>query len=186
MRRTYRSMSASELCAAAYHEAGHAVVGMILGRRIKQVEIGRPNSGAAGGVEFDEGAPALWSRKKSPHSRRLLRREVKIAWAGLLAENRYIGHSKLDGTEREDAKLIMWALRRMAKSRSSQESLGSELCVQCEILLDAHWRLVHNVAQRLLQVRALERKELLSMRRAHLATLKKCQVVSSKGRRSSP
>lgn len=80
---------------AAYHEAGHAVVALLLGIRIVEVRIDHRQPGAGQTVLHSlESARELWTSTPSPWARSLnceQRRAVVVALAGPLAEARFLG-----------------------------------------------------------------------------------------------
>ena len=71
-----------QLVATAYHEAGHAVVALALGRVVHRVSI-LPNRDTLGQCEFRKG-----TRKKSHDE---LETEILIALAGMAAEAKHTG-----------------------------------------------------------------------------------------------
>lgn len=132
----------SSLSATAYHEAGHAVVALALGRAVQRVSI-LPGRGWLGRCEFQKGRvqPSVdW-----------LEREILISLAGAAAEARHTGAYAWDGAIAD-----LRAVRRLAVQRASErqaERLERRLLAKVEHLLDqaGHWQAVELIATELLR-----------------------------------
>ena len=128
--------------ATAYHEAGHAVVALALGRPVHQVSI-LPNSVRLGACEFRKGAsrtPDDW-----------LEREILIAFGGIAAEARHTGHYAWDGAARDQQYVRRLAVQRAGERQA--ERLERRLLAKAEHLLaqEGHWRAVELIAADLIQ-----------------------------------
>ena len=128
--------------ATAYHEAGHAVVALALGRPVHHVTI-RPDREYLGTCEFRK--PAFRP------SEDWLEREILIALGGLAAEARHTGSYAWDEAGR-DRKFV----RRLAVQRAGErgaERLERRLLAKAEHLLsrEEHWRAVELIATELLR-----------------------------------
>lgn len=129
--------------AVAYHEAGHAVVALALGRPVHRVSV-RPSEQWLGRCEFQKGT---WRRSQDP-----VETEILIMLAGLAAESRHSGRYAWDGAERD-----LWAVRELTERRASGtkqfERLERRLLDKTEHLLDQPglWPAVEAIAAELLQ-----------------------------------
>ena len=123
--------------ATAYHEAGHAVIALALGRPIRRVSI-LPDREHLGVCEFGKGAfrpTEDW-----------LEREILIALAGIAAEARHTGNYAWDGAARDQQ-----YVRRLSEQRAGErraERLERRLLAKAEHLLadEGHWRAVELIA----------------------------------------
>jgi ATP-dependent Zn protease len=128
--------------ATAYHEAGHAVVALALGRPVHQVSI-LPNSEHLGRCDFRKGA--------FRPSEDWLEREILIALGGLAAEARFTGDYAWEGAGRDRQYVRRLAVQRAGERQA--ERLERRLLAKAEHLLtrDGHWRAVELIAAELLQ-----------------------------------
>lgn len=148
--------------ATAYHEAGHAVIALVLGRSVQRVSI-RAKEQTLGRCEFQKGRPRP--------SDDWLEREILISLAGLAAEARYSGHYAWGGAARDLQNVAMLARQRAGEKQA--ERLQKRLLAKVEHLLSqpATWRAVELIAQELI------RSETISGRAAvHLLEQGKAQV----------
>jgi hypothetical protein len=127
--------------ATAYHEAGHAVVALVLGRPVHRVSV-LPNRDRLGQCEFGKGV--------FRPSEDWVEREAMISLAGLAAEARHTGTY---GWEEADRDLRF--VRKLVLQRSSEraaERLERRLLAKVENLLadEGHWRAVELIAAELL------------------------------------
>lgn len=130
------------LTATAYHEAGHAVIALALGRSVQRVSI-MPGCGWLGRCEFQKG--------RVRPTEDWLEREILIALAGAAAEARHTGAYAWDGAV-DDLRTV----RRLAVQRASErqaERLERRLMAKVEHLLDqaGHWQAVELIAAELLR-----------------------------------
>lgn len=142
------SASAFALKATAYHEAGHAVMAMILGRAVQKVTIvpGQSHLGAQrlGACHLQKG--------KSRSSHDFLEDEVMILLAGMVAESQITGQYCQQGAA-QDLRFV----RRMLQSRNEGEKqiqrLEKRLLSKTEHhLLDAaQWQAVETIARELIR-----------------------------------
>ena len=126
--------------AVAYHEAGHAVAALALGRPVQHVSVvaDRQNLGKC---EFDKGV--------FRPSEDWVEREILISLAGLAAEARYTGRYAWGGAARD-----LQFVRRLAGERAGErraERLERRLLAKVEHLLaqEGHWRAVELIAAEL-------------------------------------
>lgn len=132
----------SDVIATAYHEAGHAVIALALGREVQRVSI-LPGRGWLGRCEFKKG--------RVRPSEDWLEREILISLAGAAAEARHTGAYAWEGAIAD-----LRAVRRLAVQRASErqaEKLESRLMAKVEHLLNqaGHWRAVELIAAELLR-----------------------------------
>ena len=132
----------SDVIATAYHEAGHAVIALALGRAVQRVSI-LPGRGWLGRCEFKKG--------RVRPSEDWLEREILISLAGAAAEARHTGAFAWDGASAD-----LRAVRRLAVQRASErqaERLERRLMAKVEHLLNqaGHWRAVELIAAELLR-----------------------------------
>src|SRR5438045_168987 len=128
--------------ATAYHEAGHAVVALALGRPVHQVSI-LPAMEHVGTCQF---------RKGSRHpSEDWLEREILIALGGVAAEARQSGAYAWDAAGKDRQYVRRLAVERAGESRA--ERLERRLLSKAEHLLarEGHWRAVELIAAELLR-----------------------------------
>jgi ATP-dependent Zn protease len=128
--------------ATAYHEAGHAVVALALGRPVHRVSI-LPNSERLGQCEFRKGL-----QKRSED---FIETEILISLAGMVAEARHTGRYDHGGADRD-----LRYVRKLALERASDRAvdrLERRMLAKTEYLLsdDANWRAVEQIAAELLK-----------------------------------
>jgi ATP-dependent Zn protease len=128
--------------ATAYHESGHAVVALILGRPVQRVSI-LPDSQRLGVCEFGKGVVRP--------SEDWLEREILISLGGIAAEARFTGNYHWDGAARDQQYVQRLAVQRAGERRAGR--LQRRLLAKVEHLLadDAHWRAVEIIAAELLR-----------------------------------
>jgi len=127
----------------AYHEAGHAVVALILGRPVVQVSV-LPDRENLGVCEFGK-APVRPSED-------WLEREMLISLGGVAAEAKFTGTYDWGAAGRDLRYVRQLAVRRAGESRA--ERLERRLLAKAEHLLadDFHWRAVELIATELLRL----------------------------------
>lgn len=126
----------------AYHEAGHAVVALTLGRDVHRVSI-LPNQTRLGQCELKKGVkvPKDW-----------LETEVLILLAGVAAEGRISGRYCWDGASRDLRHARALTESRAGNARQA-ERLERRWLDKVEFLLDApeNWLAVEMLAQDLVE-----------------------------------
>jgi ATP-dependent Zn protease len=129
--------------ATAYHEAGHAVVALILGRPVQRVSI-LPDRERLGVCEFGKGV--------FRPSEDWLEREILIALAGIAAEARFTGNYAWDAAARDQQYVRRLAEQRAGESRA--ERLQRRLLAKAEHLLadEGSWRAVELIVAELLHL----------------------------------
>jgi ATP-dependent Zn protease len=129
--------------ATAYHEAGHAIVALALGRPIHRVTI-LADRERLGNCAFGK---AVFRPSED-----WLEREALIALAGLAAEARFTGAYELDGAARDRQYVAGLALQRTGDARKA-ERFERRLLSKAEYLLgrEENWRAVERLAAELLR-----------------------------------
>jgi ATP-dependent Zn protease len=132
--------------ATAYHEAGHAVIALILGRPVQRVSI-LPDREHLGHCEFGKGV--------FRPSEDWLEREMLIALGGIAAEARHTGEYAWSGAARDQRYVHELAVQRAGERRA--ERLQRRLLAKAEHLLaqEGHWRAVELIAAALLRFGAI-------------------------------
>ncbi len=125
----------------AYHEAGHAVIALALGRTIHKVSV-LPNRERMGEVRFSKGAKPTddWAE-----------REILIALGGMAAEAQHTGTYAMDEAT-QDLRFV----RRLALERKSErqvERYEQRMLDKVEYMLadEGNWRAVKLIAAELLK-----------------------------------
>ncbi len=128
--------------ATAYHEAGHAVVALALGRPVQRVSI-LPDRVRLGHCEFKKG--------KFRPSEDWLEREILIALGGIAAEARLTGDYAWDGAAHDHRYVSGLAVQRAGARQSAR--LIQRLLAKAEHILghESNWRAVEFIAAELLQ-----------------------------------
>ena len=126
----------------AYHEAGHAVIAIALGRSVQRVSI-LPKLQTLGRCEFQKGKPRP--------TEDWLEREILISLAGLAAEARHTGQYSWAGATQD-----LQSVQRLAVMRAGErhyERLQKRLLAKVEHMLERPelWRAVELIASELLK-----------------------------------
>lgn len=131
----------------AYHEAGHAVMALIVGRDIHRVSI-LPNTTRLGACELKKG--------RSKPSRDMLEDEILILLAGVAAEGRLTENYNWSGGS-QDLKQVTYLIESRAASERQAERLRRRMLDKAEYLLDdsAHWEAVRAIAKQLLESKTI-------------------------------
>jgi hypothetical protein len=128
----------------AYHEAGHAVMALALGRPVDCVSI-RPSREHLGICEFGK---AVFRPSED-----WLEREILISLAGLAAEARHTGDYCWEAADRDRDFAADLALQRAGSERKAQRLLRRLLSKAEHILnQDANWETVERLAAELLRL----------------------------------
>ena len=132
--------------ATAYHEAGHAVIALALGRSIQRVSI-LPGREWLGRCEF--------RKERVRPTEDWLEREILIALAGLAAEARHTGQYAWDGAAQD-----LRTVRRLSVQRAGErqaERLQRRLLAKVDHLLvqEENWQAVELIAVELLRCETL-------------------------------
>jgi ATP-dependent Zn protease len=140
--------------ATAYHEAGHAVLALILGRPVQLVSI-LPDREHLGVCEFGKGVYRP--------SEDWLEREILIALGGIAAEARLTGVYAWDAAGRDQQYVQRLAVQRAGERRA--ERLQRRLLAKAEHMLAKaeHWLAVELIATELLREREISGRTALHL-----------------------
>ena len=137
-----------QLTATAFHEAGHAVMALTVGRRIQKVTIapGQPQFGPGrlGTCEIQKG--------RSKASKDSLEDEVLILFAGMVAESHFTGKYSPAGAA-QDLRAIRRLLSNRAQTERQMERLERRLLEKTEHLLAGkeHVKAIELIARELIE-----------------------------------
>ena len=140
--------ASDELIATAYHEAGHAVMAISLGRNIQKATIApaqmTANSKRLGAVKMQKG------RSKSTND--ALEDEVLILFAGMVAESQRTGKYDERGAA-SDLRAIGRILETRARTEKQFEKLHRRLLEKTEHILsdEVHSKAIRWVAEALIE-----------------------------------
>ena len=122
---------ARKLKATAFHEAGHAVMALALGREIQKITI-EPGRSHLGDVRL--GTCAI-KKGQSRSSKDMLEDNVLILFAGMVAEARFTGRYCELGAS-QDLRAISGLLQNRANTERQYEKLHRRMLDKTEHLLD--------------------------------------------------
>ena len=127
----------------AYHEAGHAVIALAVGRPLQKVTIAA-NRVRLGLCHLQKG--------RSRASKDWLEDEILILLAGMAAESQVSGKYNLGGAE-QDLKMARRLAIMRAGNAQQAERLERRLLTKTEYLLaeEGHWNAVQHIAKDLLE-----------------------------------
>jgi ATP-dependent Zn protease len=133
----------AEDIATAYHEAGHAIVALSLGRSVEKLSIVR-NSIRLGVVQLGKG--------RNGRKQDYFETEALILLGGLVSEARYTGHYNWGGAQQD-----LRSLRRLSLARVDTEAKAERLerrlldKTSHHLDQDGHWEAVEAVAAELIK-----------------------------------
>jgi Peptidase family M41 len=128
--------------ATAYHEAGHAVVALALGRQVLQVSI-LPNKDRLGVCEF---------RKPSFRpTEDWIEREILISLGGIAAEARHTGVHAWESAGRDFQYVEKLAVERAGERRAERYTMRMLSKAEYLISQDENWRAIEKIAKALLE-----------------------------------
>ena len=132
--------------ATAYHEAGHAVVALVLGKPVQRVSV-LPNRRILGQCEFRKGI--------FRPSEDWLEREILITLGGIAAEARHTGNYAWNMAVQDQQYVRRLAVQRAGERQA--ERFQRRLLAKVEHLLarEGHWRAVQLIATELLRCGAI-------------------------------
>lgn len=140
-------MNDGSTAATAYHEAGHAVVALALGRPVHRVSI-LPDRERLGVCFF--GKPIFRPTED------WLEREMLIALAGMAAEARFTGADAWAGAAKDEQYAASLARERTGNARQAERLLRRALAkVEHLLARTAHWLAVERIARELIQAGAI-------------------------------
>ncbi len=141
-------LAAIQLTATAYHEAGHAVMALALGRLVQKVTVVARKS-QVGGTQL---GVCQMKNGRSKASRNLLDDEVMILFAGMVAEARYTGQY-CQQAARQDLRTIKRLLCDRVSNQSQHDRLHRRLLDKTEHVLsrNGHPQAIELIANELIQ-----------------------------------
>ncbi len=127
----------------AYHEAGHAVMALLLGRPVREVSV-LPEHDLLGQCQF--------GKSVFRPSEDWLEREILIALGGIAAESCFTGEYNWAGAERDQQYARRLAIQRAGERKA--ERLERRLLAKAEHLLtrEPHWRAVELIVIELVRL----------------------------------
>jgi ATP-dependent Zn protease len=133
--------------ATAYHEAGHAVMAISLGRAVEKLSIVR-NSLRLGAVNF--------GNRRTGRRQDYFETEALILLAGIVSEAKVTGKYNWNGARQDLMRLQQMIASRVANEKAA-ERLQRRLFDKTQHLLDQDslWLAVQSIARSLLQQRSL-------------------------------
>ncbi|MBL8889081.1 MAG: hypothetical protein JNL67_03825 [Planctomycetaceae bacterium] len=133
--------------ATAYHEAGHAVVALALGRAVEKLSIVR-NSLRLGAVNF--------GNRRSGRRQDYFETEAMILLAGIVSEAKVTGKMNWEGARQDLGQLERMVSQRVEKEKAA-ERMQRRLLDKTEHLLSQTeiWSAVERIAHHLLEHRAI-------------------------------
>ena len=148
----------------AYHEAGHAVIGFLIGRPPLSTTIIPDGSGAVGKTEFENGCPESFKSAFNQSRKKQRRVEVMVVTqvAGCLAQSIKFPERPRDPGDDMDEHLA----RDLVMERSWQDIdiYLANARAQASALLNEHWPWVEAVAKALIERKTLTGDEVLALR----------------------
>jgi ATP-dependent Zn protease len=140
--------SNTKLIATAYHEAGHAVMAMQLGRTLQKVTI-VPGQIQTGGVRL---GVCQIQKGRAKVSKDWMEDDALILFAGMVAEAQFTGEYCRQGAG-QDLRMIRGLLQQRAKSERQVEKLERRLLDKTSHLLsdEQNAKAVELVARELIQ-----------------------------------
>lgn len=135
----------------AYHEAGHAVIAILVGRAVNKVSI-IPGGNRLGVCKMNKG------RKKA--SQDALEADLLILLAGMAAEGRKSGRYNMQGASQDIREAEKLALMRAGNARQAEKVLKRALD-KVHHLFDqsATWNATKAIAQALLESQSISGRE---------------------------
>ncbi len=139
----------ASLVATAFHEAGHAVMALIVGRSVHKVTIAPGQMHAGRGLRLGE---CRMEHGRSKAAKDWIEDEVLILLAGMAAEARFTGEYCRRGAS-QDLRNVHRLLEHRAGSERQLDRLVRRLLDKTEHLLndEAHYQAIERIARRLLQ-----------------------------------
>lgn len=140
-------LAATQLTATAYHEAGHAVMAMVLGRSVQKVTVLPRNT--AGGIRL---GICEMQKSRVKGSKTLVDDEVLVLFAGMVAEARYTGQYCPDGAL-QDLRSIKRLLLHRTRDERQLQRVQQRLLAKAEHLLgsEGHALAIELIAGELLE-----------------------------------
>jgi ATP-dependent Zn protease len=146
------------LQAPAYHEAGHAVVSVLVGLRFTRVSIIPPDEESLGIVEYPPPPEWYYYDSGSPEVDRWLKLHILCNFGGELAAKKHTGEENPVGASQDRSQSNELALRLCGDDARATEHVA-DAEKETRLLLDKNWVLVETVANALLKHQELTESE---------------------------
>lgn len=131
----------------AYHEAGHAVMALLMGRSLKKVSI-IPSQNRLGACTFQKG------RTKQVQDK--LEAEILVLLAGMVAESRKSGRYNVQGASQDLRKVEKLAMTRSGNPRQAEKLIHKMLDKTQHLLSNkAAWSAIKVIASELIEHESL-------------------------------
>ena len=153
------SEAEDDVMATAYHEAGHAIVAVLLGRPVDKVSVVR-NSLRLGVCRM--------SKRKGAPVQDEMETQALIQFAGLISEAKYTGRYNWGGAQ-QDLIQIRQLARYRGSSEKQMERLQRRWMDKTEYLLsdDNTWSLVERLARELVEHKTLSGRFVVNLVEQH-------------------
>lgn len=157
------------LAATAYHEAGHAVMSILVNRIPVSATIEPDGTGVVGKVDFEADAPPQARRyfDESSVKRAYARARVLGELAGSIAHDIFEPGRQRDGADQHDDHWASQLAIEMVSWMDASAFLDAAR-KEAEVLLRTHWAAVEALALALLDHRTMQREDILAALRPHL------------------
>jgi ATP-dependent Zn protease len=151
--------------ATAYHEAGHAVMGCVLGRYPQSVDIVRDTHGNAGHTRFEADYPPCMKRwfDDSDEKRRYLRVRVLIDFASTVAHDLKCPDRPQDSGDQQDYQRAKQIIEESISWDTDYDGYLERLKIEARKYLITNWASVEAVATALLRNNTLSRVEIVDL-----------------------
>jgi ATP-dependent Zn protease len=138
----------SQIHRSALHEAGHVLAAVLLQRRILKATLHEDGTGE---VRCDPKITLdVRGARRRAQSRENARREITIAWAGMIAEEVVTARVDRRGAQ-ADSEMIVSLLRRLAPTYAHQVAIGRNRAEACRRLLRCRRRALNSIASALME-----------------------------------
>jgi ATP-dependent Zn protease len=151
--------------ATSYHEAGHVVMGHLVGRNAESVTIVR-NGHAAGMTHFEKHAKTYGPLDDSPEKKKHLRALVLTELAGTVAHDLLCPDRARDGGDADDEKWAKQHIGRLMTWSYDHDRYLDKLKDEAQKLLKEHWTCVEAIATALLAQDELSREQIVEILRS--------------------
>jgi ATP-dependent Zn protease len=127
----------------AYHEAGHAVIALVVGRPVRSVSV-MPNRDFLGMCQFHKGV--------FRPSKDWLEEEILISLGGASAEAIHTGEYSFAGASRDLQYVRRLAVKRAGERKAERLIRRSLAKVENMLAVEEHWQAVELIAAELLRL----------------------------------
>jgi ATP-dependent Zn protease len=155
-----------DLTGTAYHEAGHAVMGCLVGRVLTFATIVPDGTGAVGRTQYADDVPACARRyfDRSEEKKRYTEARVLSEIAAMIAQDLKEPGRPHDMADAEDARQARELVIELVSWEDDRDAYLPRAQKRATAILKEHWRWVEAVAQALLQRKTLTDAEIVALR----------------------